>query len=552
MKTYRRMFLAAAVISAAACHDNDRNVDEPAELAEAAAALVTDVDQYIVSLGQLPAPGAESRSEVSLPSTSTTTYDSVFQLCRRAAVTETRIFGDPDYVSLNPFADVLFPGAMVRSSGLRNGNLNHYKLPRAGGTITIDNIAAQNPQQAVPRSRALDVITKPSVEQARDEILTAVPLDIAANLQVSSHRASSLTEAAIAADLDLTTAQAELSAKFGATWTTQKNSFLLSFVQSFYTVSFNYSGQPHELFAPSVDLADVQFQMPPGDQPAFVSTVTYGRRLLVKVETNLESSTLQADLEGAFKQAATSGSASLSASQRSLLRNTSLTVFVQGGPEAEALAIGTASSSVTSATTDAEAQAAVSALAQAIKTYIDTRGPLPLGIPLSYTARSVANSSLLSVAQTGNYEERECFDRAVQADVNLKELFIYEDGEAIGQGEIYYDVFLNGTKVAEGNNVKRHSGETIAINSHKFPKVPVVVGEPISVRIIAREKNKSIDLTRTHEVRVSTAPLTIMPGVVIPAGTVSFLPQGSQEIIGETGNLKVGLRYSIAPNAVLP
>jgi hypothetical protein len=370
--------------------------------------------------------------------------------------------------------------------------------------------------------------------------LTSVPLDIGANLQLNSHRASSLTEAAIAADLDINTAKLELEAAFGAEWTTQKNSFLLTFVQSFYTVSFAYSGQPHDLFAPSVDLSDVQFQMPPGDQPAFVSTVTYGRRLFVKVETNLESSTLQAELEGAFQQAATSGSASLSASQRELLRNTALTVVVQGGPEAEGLAIATASGAVTAATTELEAQVAVNGLANAIKGYIDTRGPLPLGIPLSYGARAVANSSLVKVAQTGAYEERECFDRAVKADVNLKELFIYEDGEAIGRGEIFYDVFVNGVRAAEGNNIKRHSGESIAINLHAFPSVPVVVGEPVSVRVFARESDKEINQTRAHEVRVS------------PSGAVSFLPQGSQEIVGENGNLKVGLRYTITTNSVLP
>lgn len=542
MRAYRCMFLAAILVTAFGCHDTEggREGDGRGATGEAAAALVTDVDQYIVSLGQPPAPAAESRTETPLPNTTNTSYDSVFQLCRRAAVAETRVFGDPDYVSLNPIADALFPGALVRSSGLREGQLNHYKLPRAGGTITIDNISAQNPAQATPRSRTLTNVTKATVEAARDDILTAVPLDIGANLQVSSHRASSLTEAAIAADLDVETAKAELSAAFGATWTTQKNSFLLTFVQSFYTISFAYSGQPHDLFAPSVDLADIQLQMPPGDQPAFVSTVTYGRRLLVKVETNLESSTLQADLEGAFQQAATSGSASLSASQRKLLSNTSLTVVVQGGPEAEATAIATASGAVTAATTDAEAQAAVSGLANAIKNYIGERGPLPLGIPLSYAARLVANSSLVKVAQTGNYEERECFDRAVQADVNLKELFIYEDGEAIGRGEIFYDVFVNGAHVAEGDDIKRGNGESIAINLHSFPKLPVIEGEPLVLRVIASEAGKKVDQTRTHQVHVS------------PAGAVSFLPQGSQEIVGETGNLKVGLRYTLTTSNVLP
>ncbi len=74
---------------------------------------------------------------------------------------------------------------------------------------------------------------------------------------------------------------------------------MVLFKQVFYTVSFDPPSHAGAVFHPSVTLDDVRSQMSRDAPPAYVSSVDYGRILMLRIETSTD--TQHAEIEGALK-----------------------------------------------------------------------------------------------------------------------------------------------------------------------------------------------------------------------------------------------------------
>ena len=172
--------------------------------------------------------------------------------------------------------------------------------------------------------------------------------------------------------------------------------------------------------------------MGPGNAPAYVSSVTYGRMLLMRIESNESEADVRAALDASFNAGSVKVDAQASAAQKKVLANSSISVFVLGGSPDDATRIQTG---------DAESRAG------ALSDYIqrganfDPRSP---GVPISYTVRLLASNDTLKVASTLDYRVPVCTPASAKVDLVLERIRYGNDGQAGGSTggtyEIWYDV----------------------------------------------------------------------------------------------------------------
>jgi thiol-activated cytolysin len=521
MKTRMTCISISLAFTAVAC-GGGLSADPPeASLGQRQAAIVTPIDSYIDGLGALPPPPPDGRAEAAGPSYNDV-FDSQVHSCATTAVTETKAFGGEGFVGLDPNADALFPGELVQTHGLDNGQLNPYDLSRSGGNITITGANISGSTEPLRFTRTVSQVTLGNVSEAIARIVSSPSIHFAARAELNRTQASSLAEAALTLGMSVNTASAKLSGSFGQSWTDSKSTFLLNFTQAYYTASFERQGNPASLFAPSVLLEDVQRAMRPGNPPAYIASVTYGRRLLMKLESNESSSALNATLNAAFNSNALDANANLSLAQRQILTSSSAKIAIMGGDSVGAIELLTANG--------LEA-------VEAVKSFLREGAaglPSSVPVPLSFVVRHLSNNQLVTVSQTSQYTIPNCVGRVIIADVDLNNVLIHRDGDGLfrGSGEIYFDVFVNGQHPVNVNNYSAADGTTIPVNHFVRAIVPMRNDEKVTIRFTAQSGNKQIDLSRDHFVSVVGA-------------TGQLLNTGNKTLRQAVDNFDAELRYTL-------
>jgi thiol-activated cytolysin len=90
-----------------------------------------------------------------------------------------------------------------------------------------------------------------------------------------------------------------LSTQFQTATSRERTVAMVLFKQVFYTVSFDPPSHAGAVFHPSVTLNDVRNQMSRKAPPAYVSSVDYGRILMLRIETSAD--TQHSEIEGTLK-----------------------------------------------------------------------------------------------------------------------------------------------------------------------------------------------------------------------------------------------------------
>ncbi|WNG36748.1 hypothetical protein F0U61_26050 [Archangium violaceum] len=470
---------------------------------------------YLTQLSPLILP-TQSHSESS--STQEEVRDATINVCTYTQVSETSHFDK--LVSFDPNADVLWPGALVQGQSLSLGLLSPIGAPRAPGTITLTNarIDGSTPTEYV-YSRTLASPSLASAQDAIQNILTAESVNYAAKIAYTMHQAHSLNEGSIKAGIAVQFAGNSLNTTFGQQWTQSKTTFLVDFTQSYYTVSFGAPAEPSAFFVPSVTLDELKPFIYNGNPPGYLSSVTYGRRLLVKFESSEDSSKVSSTLDAVFTKGKVGGSINLDYEQQKTLQNMKMTILALGGPAGSAVeVIGTGLDKITS-----------------LQKYFQDGAnfsPSSPGVPLSYTVRYLSNYQPLVVASTTSYTVPSCVGKTTAMSVALSELYIYANGETFGKGEMNYDVYVGDSLVASGRNVKRGDKESISLNVSRMVTLLQQEGNSLRVRADVWENNKKVTPGITH---------------IFSTYLKDWSPKGYQEVIGEYKNLKVGLRYTVTP-----
>ncbi|MCY1078850.1 thiol-activated cytolysin family protein [Archangium lansingense] len=441
--------------------------------------------------------------------------DSTINMCTYTEVSETSHFDK--LVSFDPNADVLWPGALVQGQSLALGLLSPIGTPRAPGTITLTNarIDGSSPTEFI-YSRTLQSPSLASAQDAIQNILTAESINYAAKVAYTMHQAYSLNEGSVKAGISAQFAGATLNTTFGQSWTQSKTTFLVDFTQAYYTVSFNAPADPSAFFAPTATVADLSPFTFNGNPAGYLSSVTYGRRLLVKFESSEDSSKVSATLDATFTKGKAGGTITLDAEQQRVLRETKMTLLALGGPAGSAVeVIGTGLDKITSLQNYFQSGANFS--------------PSSPGVPLSYTVRYLRNYQPLVVASTTSYTVPSCVGKTSTINVALGELYIHANGETFGKGEMNYDVYVNEELVVSGRNVKRGDNESISLGQSRVVTKLQKDANSLVVRAHVWENTKHVYPSITHSFSTYFK---------------DWSPKGSSANTAEYKNLKVSLRYT--------
>jgi len=503
--------------------------DPAPEVGAQAPDATEEVDQsalrdFIVGLSAVPlAPEADP--EQTEAAEATELADDTLQKCVYRRYQGTAHF--ESLVSFDPNADTLWPGAVVQSEGLEHGLLAPIGLSRRPGIITLTG-AAVDDDGAAPSSvsRELEVPTLASVQTAIADMLQDADVTFAAKASYVAEQAHSLQEAALKAGVSADWMTGSVKSSFSGDWNTERSTFVVRFVQSYFTSSFAAPDAPEKVFGPDVTVDEARLYMGDGNPPGYVSSVTYGRMLFVKIESDREASELKAAIDAVFSLGTVDASASLSTDVKKVMEESTVTVFALGGDPNDAVEIMTSSED----------------RAERLRDYfIDGAqySPDSPGVPISYTVRRLADNETTVVASTLDYEIPDCSAAPQTVSIHLDAIDLPSNGEAIGKAEIEYKVWVEqeglDELVIDGSASKVPDGGSITLNQDHVIELVQSSGEQLRVHAEVSESGaKHVYPSRHHTFVIDPDALS-----------GSWTQGGTNEVGQSNGNLSVVLRYDL-------
>lgn len=341
-------------------------------------------------------------------------------------------------VSFDPNADALWPGSVVQTKSLAQGILEPIGLPRRPGTITFGSALGDTAGGSL--SRELVSPSQASAQDAINGVLAASALSFPTKVNYRAEEAHSLTEAAAKVGFAVEWLQGSVRSSFDGGWTAAKTTMIVNFTQSYYSVSFAAPATPEAVFDRNTRVEDAALYMGAGNPPAYVASVTYGRMLLVKIESSASASELKAALDVAFNAGVVDGSVEAGFDHKKVLRDANVNVFALGGDAALATEI----------MTNADQRA------DKIAAYLENGAAFSAsapGVPISYTVRQLANNQLVRVASTLDYRVPTCAAARSRFRIALGSLSVPNNGQSWGNPNLDVKIFARtATSLAAGGS----------------------------------------------------------------------------------------------------
>ncbi|MEZ4387266.1 MAG: thiol-activated cytolysin family protein [Candidatus Krumholzibacteriia bacterium] len=289
-----------------------------------------------------------------------------------------------DYVTFDPNAEVIFPGNLLQGGSLGGNSPTPIVLDRAGGVITINLV---NGSEVV--SQQVDEVLYSSVIQAMNDIIADNSGTLPAAFTYKSAEVQSREQMALSMGVNVHSLTSDVRARLSLSQDTSYNSFLVELNQRYYTMSFDMPSSPAALFQASVVPADLA-RFVSADNPAtYISSVTYGRRFYLLIESTESVSEMSASISASYEAALAGGSGHLSGRDVSSLSNVNVKVFALGGDASLALA-------------------AFNGDVDAVAEFLTEGGDIDTGVPLSYVVRNVKDNSVVNIKVATDFDVRNC------------------------------------------------------------------------------------------------------------------------------------------------
>jgi hypothetical protein len=289
-----------------------------------------------------------------------------------------------DYATFDPNAEVIYPGSMLQGQSLGGATPDPIVVARAPGTIAINllNGSAINFAQ-------VDEVKYSSVIQAMNTILAQNSGVVPAAFTYSFTEVQSEQQMALSMGVNFKSLTTSVKSKLTFSQDLAYNRMLVELNQRYFTMAFDLPTSTAQLFAPSVTPADLAKYVGPGNPATYISSVTYGRRFYLLVESTSSVRDMRASVDASYKAALAGGSAHLDGEYVSSLENVSIKVFALGGDSNQALATF---------------QGDIDQVAQ----FLTQGGDITTGVPLSYVVRNVYDNSVVSIKVATEYDLKTC------------------------------------------------------------------------------------------------------------------------------------------------
>jgi hypothetical protein len=289
------------------------------------------------------------------------------------------------FPQFDPNAEVIYPGNLLQGASLGQATPNPIPVGRGPGTVVM-TILNGSPAVSVD----VPIVSLASMTQAQNDIISTASNTVPARFSFVTERVRSYEEFALSLDMNVHNVTVDVNAALDFHTDFEYNRFMVKLVQSYFTMAFEIPTSVEEFFSSSVTPADLDPFIGPGNPPAFISSVTYGRIFYLLIESTATSTEIEASVDASFNAAVSGGSISVGAEYLSELENVKISAFALGGDSENAI----------NAITDNF---------DSLKSFLATGGNINTGVPLSYVVRSVANrDKIVSVAVATEYDVTEC------------------------------------------------------------------------------------------------------------------------------------------------
>lgn len=298
-----------------------------------------------------------------------------------------------DVLILSPTHSVVWPGALVKADqDLVRGTPTPIQCRRAPMWLSVDL-----PGIGGNGVFAVDEPSFGTVQAAIDKVLDYWNDNQYREGYVSKSRSKytstfvySAEQLAATLGVNYSSLKGSLSAQFQTTTSRESTVAMVLFKQVFYTVSFDPPSHPGAVFHPGVTLQEVRNQMSGETPPAYVSSVDYGRILLLRIETSAD--TRHSEIEGALRYL--SARVKSSAAYRKTIQKSKVTLITIGG-----------NAEVNTSAVDASRIEDLHEVIHGKNALYSKNNP---GQPIAYTLRFLKDSRLAKMGYSTDYTEVVC------------------------------------------------------------------------------------------------------------------------------------------------
>jgi len=374
------------------------------------------IDDYIEGLGELPpvTEGTVTNNET-LP-IADGDYECTSQnLTQTKAITEVSILQDG--------TTTLFPGAILRGDSLAGNGFTEtafarkpmtYSLSILDGTTSPKDATMQNPTLSEFRNTISGVLAAAN--------LTNVPVSAVAKVE----EVRSEKELEFALGVSVNSPQFDVKGQFHFADTSLRSHYLVTVDMRFFTADVNAIINPSDVFADSVTAAEVQQKFSDGNPPVYVSSITYGTRFYVAVESAFDSQEVGAALDVSFNNGAVAADGQTSLSTKQVLSSSSLSFVQIGATPAQIAAF--------SAAIDPSLDPI-----QGIKAFMLNQANFSaanIGAPLAFQLKHLADNQPAAFGFAGTFDVESCIRvsqnirvilQSIQADNIIEEAFQGQD-----------------------------------------------------------------------------------------------------------------------------
>ena len=352
--------------------------------------------------GKTKDPGP-AKLEVSGPETKPVVYGSSKWDCKVEKVSMQE--NPADFMTMDPNADVIFPGALIRGDSLQSGYRNII-AKRGAGNVTLTLVTGA---VAGSQTRDMPELKFQAMVDAQNEIIqalnargAAVPAQISQEVKVFDSADEFAAQAGFSTTYGAGPIKSSISASVDFSTQTRKSRIFAKVVQRYFTMVYNRSGlDPNAFFAPDVNVVELGKQIGPSSPATYVKSVTYGRIAYMIIESDSSKTELKAAFTGDFPTTTVNVATQMAKTRKSA----SIKVIGLGG---NVTSLQDAAAKAVESLQDDTRQplAAMSSLIadKDSVTFGDKNPPLPI----SFEIRNIVDDSVVQNAVTSEYTRRSC------------------------------------------------------------------------------------------------------------------------------------------------
>jgi thiol-activated cytolysin len=402
-----------------------------------------EINDYVQALEPVPAEVLPDviNSETPAEETEDGNYScSSINLTKTVPLTEVSI--------LSGITSDLFPGAILRGDSLYNGTFAVSGLDRKPMTYSL---SVQDGTSA-PRSAEMQ---DPSLSEFRDTFgvvlsqanLNNVPVSAFTNVE----EIRSEQDIDFSLGVDVNTLKTDVKSTFNFQSQDIKSRFLITVDMAFFTADLDTSLEPSDFFADSVSVEDVQQEFNDEVPPVYVSSITYGTRYYVAVESSFSSEELDAALNVAFNNGTTQVDGSVTLSTEEVLQNTSFTAIAVGAQPAQLAAFNAILSG------DDRLVAVQKFLTDGTKF-----SAANIGAPLSFTMKNMTDNSVAALAFSNTTDVLTCERISQNIQATLKKISL-ANGSDVGNNDLEIYGFIKAQGLTTGTLFNQVDNNVVVI-----------------------------------------------------------------------------------------